>query len=148
MNNKPLLTSLICFVPLLLVPPISPDIWGPAIGTYYLLPLGPFIVFGPMVFICCLVCSLFNYTMVFYLSILSELKPELEIEPTDTEYEPTVTEWADSAAKCAEYLGLIFVSSVAMYFYYGLISWYSGLDIASPSEAFKYVLSFYDSSDY
>ena len=79
---------------------------------------------------------------------MSELKPELEIEPTDTEYEPTVTEWADSAAKCAEYLGLIFVSSVAMYFYYGLISWYSGLDIASPSEAFKYVLSFYDSSDY
>ena len=148
MNNKPLLISLICFVPLLLVPPISPDIWGPAIGTYYLLPLGPFIVFGSMAFIFFLVCSLFNYTMVFYLSILSELKPELEIEPTDTEYEPTVTEWANSAAKFAEYLGMVLVSSVAMYLYYALISWYSGLDIASPSEAFKYVLSFYDSSDY
>ena len=150
MNNKPLLTSLICFVPLLLVPPISPDIWGPAIGTYYLLPLGPFIVFGSMAFIYFLVCSLFNYTMVFYLSIMSELKPELEIEPTDTEYEPTDTEWADSAAKCAEYLGLIFVSSVPMYVYYALIAWHIGLDVASPSEAFEVLVSAFDgdNSDY
>ena len=140
MNNKPLLTSLICFVPLLLVPPISPDIWGPAIGTYYLLPLGPFIVFGSMAFIFFLVCSLFNYTMVFYLSIMSELKPELEIEPTDTEYQPTINYGADGMVKPAKYLGLLVTSSVPMYVYYALIALYIGEDVASPSEAFDFLL--------
>ena len=149
MNNKPTLTSLICFVPLLVLPLIS-DVLGFTIGMIFLFPVAIFVVFGPMAFISFLVCSLFNYTMVFYLSIMSELKPELEIEPTDTEYEPTVTEWADSAAKCAEYLGLIFVSSVPMYVYYALIAWHIGLDVASPSEAFEVLVSAFDgdNSDY
>ena len=146
MNDKPTLTSLICFVLLLVLPLISPPL-GFVLGLIFLLPVGIFVVYAPMAFIFYLVWSLYNYTMAFYLNTMSELKTELKIEPTDTEYQPTINYGADGMVKPAKYLGLLVTSSVPMYVYYALIALYIGEDVASPFEAFDFLLGAFD-SDY
>ena len=139
---KWLLPSTIIFGPILVIPLISPDKWGPMVGYYYLAPVAPLLVFGPIAFLLLLILSMSQWIMVIWLEITKWAKPELDID--------TIEIFKSRAAQYEKYLGRTIVVYIAMYFYYLPIAWYSGLDVATPQEAFEFAFDFIqpDGSDY
>ncbi len=137
-----ILSLALMFGPILIVPLVSPEVWGPAIGYYYLIPIAPLLVFGPVGLLLLIILSMAQWIVVIYLTIQNWVTSELEID--------TIEEFKNNAAKYERYLGLIIVGYIASYFYYLIIAWYSGLDILSPKEALDVALQFIqpDGSDY
>ena len=137
-----LLPGTIIFGPILVIPLISPDKWGPMVGYYYLIPVAPLLVFGPIAFLLLLILSMSQWIMVIWLEITKWAKPELDID--------TIEIFKSRAAQYEKYLGRTIVVYIAMYFYYLPIAWYSGLDVATPQEAFEFAFDFIqpDGSDY
>lgn len=137
MNNKQrlqgLLSIAIIFGPILIIPIVSPDYWGPLIGQWYQLPVPALALFGPTALLLLIVISLSQWVVVIYFIILKFIKPEL-----DFLYE--IKPYQERAAKYERGLGATIVIFIAMYFYHVVIAWYTGLDIATPKEAIEYVL--------
>ncbi len=78
--------------------------------------------------------SVSQWIMVIWLEITKWVKPELDIDKIEI--------FKSRAAQCEKYLGRTIVVYIAMYFYYLPIAWYSGLDVATPQEAFEFALEF------
>jgi hypothetical protein len=122
------------FAPILIVPQVSPDYWGPMVGYYYLIPVAALLTFGPIALLLLIILSMSQWIMVIVLTITDWAKPELEID--------TIESFKSNAAQYERYLGLIIVTYIAMYFYYLMIAWCTGLEIANPKEALNYAVEF------
>ena len=122
------------FAPILIIPQVSPDNWGPMVGYYYLIPVGALLTFGPIALLLLIILSMSQWIMVIVLTIADWAKPELEID--------TIENFKSKAAQYEMYLGLIIVAYIAMYFYYLMIAWYTGLEIASPKDALNFAVEF------
>lgn len=137
MNNNQRLQGLlwiaIIFGPILIIPVVSPDYWGPLIGQWYQLPVPALALFGPTALLLLILVSLSQWVVVLYFIILKFIKPEL-----DFLYE--IKPYQERAAKFERGLGSTIVIFIAMYFYHVVIAWYTGLDVATPKEAIEYVL--------
>ena len=119
--------------PILIIPLISPDYWGPMIGYYYQMPLIVLPIFGPVLIFLFILASFFHRVMIFYYGNVHLIKPNLD-------FQSQIEDHKDSAVQNEGYLGGTIMVFIAAYFYHVMIAWYCGLDIYRPKEAMDFVI--------
>lgn len=119
--------------PILIIPLISPDYWGPMIGYYYQMPLFVLALFGPVLIFLFILASFFHRAMIFYYGNVHLIKPNLD-------FQSQIEDHKDRAVQNEGYLGSTIMVFIAAYFYHVMIAWYCGLDIYSPKEAMDFVI--------
>ena len=119
--------------PIVVIPLISPDNWGPAMGIYFQMPLFVLSLFGPLALLFFIFASFFHRVMIFYYGFVHLIKPNLD-------FQSQIEHHRDNGVQNEGYLGSTIMVFIAAYFYHVMIAWYCGLDIYSPKEAMDFVI--------
>ena len=119
--------------PIVVIPLISPDNWGPMIGYYYQGFLFVLPIFGPVLIFLFILSSFFHRVMIFYYGFVHLIKPNLD-------FQSQIEHHRDNGVQNEGYLGSTIMVFIAAYFYHVMIAWYCGLDIYSPKEAMDFVI--------
>ena len=128
-----LLSIVIVFGPILIVPIVSPDVWGPMIGYYYQMPLAALALFGPLALLIFIFASISQWVMIFYYANAHLIKPNLD-------FQSQIEDNKERVVQNERNLGRTIIVFIGAYFYHVMIAWYCGLDISSPKEAMNFVI--------
>lgn len=128
--KKTKLDIILYFLPLLIVPLISP-FWGEMVGFYYIFPVLFVAYTWPMALIFFITAALFCRAKVEYLKILHWEKSEEDLERM-------VLEDRNSTTKYETLLGQAILVMIASYLYYLAIALYCGLEVISLVDALKF----------